>query len=884
MSATRPDPDRLLADIATQRQQAARGKLKIFFGACPGVGKTYAMLQSLRQLRAEGKRVLVGVAETHGRVETARLLEDLPKLPLREIEYRGRKLYEFDLDAALASRPDLIAVDELAHSNVEGSRHRKRWQDVEELLAAGIHVHSTLNVQHLESLNDIVGRITGVRVRETVPDHVFDRADDVVVVDLPSDELLKRLAEGKVYFAEAAQRAREHFFRKGNLIALRELALRRAADRVDAQMRDYRNTRAIEAVWPTRERLLVGLAGTDDDERLVRDAARLARKLDADWIAAHVDLAQRWRGKAARAALARTLELAASLGADTATLPGTNVADALVACARARNVNRLLLGHRPRSLWRFWHRSTADHIGRRHPDLDLIVIARGARRRVPAISRGLRMPRMKWLTYLWATLACFTATAVAAVLLRVFDLANVVMLFLLTVVGIALRGGRGPGAWAAFLAVACFDFFFVPPKLSMRVGDTQYIFTFVLMLGVALAIGQLTARLHHQARVASARERRAVLLARLSRELAGALVTEQIVEIALRDFGGGFHAGVGLALPDANDRVRAVAANPIAIDESIAQWVFDHAQAAGAGTGTLSAARARYIPLKAPMRVRGVLALEFAEAEPLREPEEQRLLEACCGQLALALERVHFVEVAQNTLVQIEGERMRNMLLSAMSHDLRTPLTTILGAAQTAETQLRDHAVAPLLASISEQARVMLRLIENLLDMARLQARGVELNRQWQSLEEILGSALRELREPLRAHPVKVRLPADLPLLEVDALLFGRVLVNLLENAAKHTPDGTPVEVHARGGNGNVIVEVSDAGPGLPDIAPEKLFDPFERGRKESAVAGIGLGLALARRIVEAHGGRIEARPRAPRGASFVITLPVPAQPRLEPA
>ncbi len=882
MSASRPDPDRLLAEVAAQRQQAARGKLKIFFGACPGVGKTYAMLQGLQQLRGEGKHVLVGVAETHGRSETASLLENLSQLPLREVEYRGRTLREFDLDAALAARPDLIAVDELAHSNLESSRHRKRWQDVEELLAAGIDVHSTLNVQHLESLNDVVGRITGVRVRETVPDHVFDRADEVVVVDLPADELLKRLGEGKVYLPDAAQRAREHFFRKGNLIALRELALRRAADRVDAQMNDYRRTRAIETVWPTRERLLVGLAGTDDDERLVRDAARLARKLEADWIAAHVDIAQQRRGKHARGRIAQTLELAASLGAETATLPGTDVADALVACARARNVNRLLLGHKPRSPWKFWHRSTADRIGRRHSDLDLIVIAQGARKRARETPRERGAPRIKWLPYLWATLACFAASAVASVLLRVFDLANVVMLFLLTVVLVALRWGRGAGAWAAFLAVACFDFFFVPPKLSMSVGDTQYIFTFVLMLGVALAIGQLTARLRHEARVASARERRAVMLARLSRELAGALITEQIVEIALRDFGSGFHAGVGLALPDADDRVRAIKNSAIAIDESIAQWVYDHAQAAGAGTATLSAARARYVPLKAPMRVRGVLALEFSESDRLREPEEQRLLEACCGQLALALERVHFVEVAQNTLVQIEGERMRNTLLSAMSHDLRTPLTTILGAAQAANGQLRDHAAAPLLGSIIEQAQAMLRLIENLLDMARLQSRGVELNRQWQSLEEIVGSALRELREPLRTHPLKVDVPANLPLLEVDALLIERVLVNLLENAAKHTPSGTEIEVRTRNENGNVVIEIDDAGPGLPDIAPEKLFDPFERGHKELSVAGIGLGLALARRIVEAHGGKIEAQPRSPQGARFVVTLPAPAQPQVE--
>jgi len=881
MSATRPDPDRLLAEVAADQRKSARGSLKIFFGACPGVGKTYAMLQALRQLRDEGRQVLVGVAETHGRVDTTRLLDGLPRLPLRRSEYRGRSLEEFDLDAALAARPGLIAVDELAHTNVEGSRHRKRWQDVEELLAAGIDVHSTLNVQHLDSLNDIVGRITGIRVRETVPDHVFDRADDVVVMDLPADELLKRLAEGKVYLPDVAQRAREHFFRKGNLIALRELALRRAADRVDAQMRDYRRTRAIEAVWPTRERLLIGLAGTDGDERLVRDAARLARKLEADWIVAHVDVAHPRHGKAVRSRVARTLELAASLGAETMTLPGSKVADALIACAREHNANRLLLGHRPRSPWQFWHRSTADRIARLHPDLDLIVIAQGDSRPAP-VTPVISISRIKWLPYLWASVACFAATAIAAVLLRVFDLSNVVMLFLLTVVLIALRWGRGPGAWAAFLAVACFDFFFVPPRLSMNVGDTQFLFTFALMLGVTLVIGQLTARLQHEARTAGARERRAAIQARLARELSGALTTERIVEIARRDFSAGFHAGIGLALPDTNDRMRAVAGNAIAIDESIAQWVYDHAQVAGAGTDTLSSARARYLPLKAPMRVRGVLAMEFAEADLLDEPERQRLLEACRGQLALALERVHFVEVAQTTLVQIEGERMRNTLLSAMSHDLRTPLTTILGAAQAAELQSCGDATAPLLASITDQARAMLRLIENLLDMARLQTHGVNLDRQWQSLEEIVGSALRAMHEQLRGHPVQTDIPADLPLIEVDAIMIERVLVNLLENATKHTPADTPIEIAARQEGHQVIIEVNDAGPGLPAVAPEKLFEPFERGSAESSVSGVGLGLALARRIVEAHGGSISAGPRSPRGAAFSIRLPAGQPPDVE--
>ena len=883
MSATRPDPDRLLAEVKADQQRAARGKLKIFFGACPGVGKTYAMLQALRQLHAEHGHVLVGVAETHGRSDTARLLEGLPRLAPRRIDYRGRTLDEFDLDAALAAHPALIAVDELAHTNVEGSRHRKRWQDVEELLEAGIDVCTTLNVQHLESLNDVVGRITGIRVHETVPDPVFDNADDVVVVDLPADELLKRLAEGKVYLPDAAARARENFFRKGNLIALRELALRRAADRVDAQMRDYRRTRSIDNVWAARERLLVGLSGTSGDERLVRHAARLAQKLEADWIAVHVDVAQWRRGKQARRQVAKTLELAAGLGAETATLPGEDVAEALIGCAREHNANRLLLGHRPRSVWHFWHTSTIDRISREHPDIDLIVIALGE----PQVraERAERPERgIDWSSYLWASLACLAATLIATPLLRVFDLANVVMLFLLTVALVALRFGRGAGAWAALLAVGCFDFFFVPPRWTLSVGDTQYLFTFALMLGVALIIGQLTARLRHEARVATAREKRATALARLARELSGALTVEKIIEIAVHEFAGFFQARVGLALPDSADHLHAVSASGCAVDASIAQWVYDHDQQAGFGTATLAAAPARYLPLKAPMRVRGTLVLELSDPDSLHEPEEQRLLEAGCSQLALALERVHFVEVAQSTLVQIEGERMRNTLLATVSHDLRTPLTTIMGAADAAASRLQGDAVQPLLQSIRRQAGSMLRLIENLLDMARLQSQGTKLDRQWQSLEEIVGSALRELRGPLQEHPVTTDLPADLPLVEVDALLIERVLVNLLENAAKHTPSGTPIGIAARLRNDRVTVEVSDAGPGLPELAPDKLFEPFERGRKESSVSGIGLGLALARRIVEAHGGRIEAHARAPHGAVFSFSLPVGEPPSVEAA
>ncbi len=874
----RPDPDALLARVQLEEQAALRGKLRIYFGSNAGVGKTCAMLAAAQRDVALGRDVLAGVVETHGRTETAELLHGLEQLPRAALLHHDFALSEFDLDAALHRHPAVVLVDELAHSNVPGSRHPKRWQDVEELLSAGIDVWTTLNVQHLESLNDLVSGIIGIRVRETVPDHVFDNAHDVVVIDLPPDDLLQRLKDGKVYLGPHAERAAQHFFRKGNLLALRELALRRTADRVDAQMRVYRREQSIKALWPARERLLVGVAGDAGDERLVREAARLAQKLEADWIVVHVASAQGSGAKRYLTAM-KTLTLASEFGADTATLPGMDVAEALAACAREHNANRLVLGHHPRRAWRFWHQSVGDRISRHHPQIDQIVIAHGVLPGPAPVSEKPTPTPGRALAYLSASLACFAASAVAALLLQVFDLANVVMLFLLTVVLVALRYGRGPGVWAAMLAVLCFDFFFVQPRYSFTVNDTQYFFTFALMLGIALITGQLTARLRHEARTAAARERRATSLARLARDLSAALTVEHISEVALRTFSGVFEARVGLALPDAADGVHSVSASGLPIDDSIAQWTYDHGQAAGHGTDTLSAAKGCYLPLKAPMRVRGVLVLELAQGERLNDPQERRLLEACMSQLAIALERVHFVEVAQSTLVQMEGEKMRNTLLAAISHDLRTPLTTLIGATDTALPHAPPGPLTELLHGIHEQATSMQRLIENLLDMARMQERGVRLNRQWHSLEEIVGSALRQLREPLAHHSVQTRLDSQLPLVDIDALLIERVLVNLLDNAAKYTPAGTLITVAASQVSDSIVLEVRDNGPGK---APANLFEPFARGQQESSVTGIGLGLALAKRIVEAHGGHIHTHPLETCGMHFIITLPAGTPPPME--
>ncbi|QDQ28893.1 DUF4118 domain-containing protein [Chitinimonas arctica] len=895
MTEQRPNPDRLLEAVQAEALAAARGKLKIFFGACAGVGKTYAMLLAARQKVNEGVDVLVGIVETHGRTETAALLGGLSMLPSCKLQHRDKLLAEFDLDTALAIKPRLVVVDELAHSNVPGSRHAKRWQDVAELLGAGIDVYTTLNVQHLDSLNDVVGAITAVRVRETVPDQVFDRADEVTLVDLPPDELLARLAAGKVYMADAAERAARGFFRKGNLIALRELALRRTADRVDAQMRAYRADRAIANVWQAKERLMVCVGMGASGEKLIRAAARLAARLQADWIAVYVETPALQRLPAQRrAGVLETLKLAEELGAETVTLAGSDAADILAGYARSRNAGKLVIGHRLRPGWRRkLLPGLADRLAERAVDLDLYLV--GSDEAMPLPQRGapVRLQRPDWRSYAWTTVYVAVTTALATPLLAVFDLANVVMVFLLAVVWAALRYGRGPGAWAALAAVLSFDFFFVPPRFTFAVGDTQYVFTFAMMLGVALVIGQLAAKLRFEADVARRREQRADALAGLARELSGALTTEQIVGLALSRLTGLFQAHCALLLPDSHERVRPMSVDPSAetapgampVDCEIAQWVYDRQTAAGKGTHTLSASPAHYLPLKAPMRTRGVLALQAADPALLDEPEDRRLLEACAAQIALALERVHFVEVAQDALVSMEGERLRNGLLTAVSHDLRTPLTALVGLADTlGHAGLSDATRRELVLAVGEKAKGMAELVEKLLDMARLQAGAVELRRGWHSLEEVLGSARRQLDTVLSRHRVLSRLPPELPLCEFDPVLLERVLVNLLENAAKYTPPGSEICILAQHGNGRLRVSVDDDGPGLPGGREERLFDKFERGESESASPGVGLGLAICRAIVEAHGGRILAENRAEGGARFTFTLPLGTPPSMAEA
>ena len=899
MVDARPNPDELLLQLREEAARAARGKLRIYFGSSAGVGKTYAMLAAGRALKAGGLDVIAGVVETHGRVETAAQLYGLDVLPPAQRASRGRTLPEFDLDGALARKPALILVDELAHSNVAGSRHPKRWQDVEELLDAGIGVYTTLNVQHLESLNDVVGGITGIRVHETLPDTFFDRADEVVLVDTPADELIGRLKAGKVYMPAQAERAARNFFRKGNLMALRELALRRTADRVEDDVQAYRVNESIAPVWKTEAALLCAIGPRDGDDHVVRSAARLSQQLAVAWHAVYVETPALQRlSNAQRERILQVVKLAEELGATTAVLSAQNVPAALVEHARHHNLSKVVMGHNePRSVWRVWQREA---LGRRlaalAPEFDLIEVGEGQRSNPAATAANERgddaasnFASNGRIGYLWAAAACGATTLVATPLAPIFDLANIVMLFLLAVVGVAVRFGRGPAVLAAFLNVAAFDFFFVSPRMSFAVSDVQYVLTFAVMLVVGLVIGQLTAGLRFEARVATHREARSRALFEVARDLSSVLLTEQCVEIAERAIGREFHGRAHVFLLDMSERLQLPSSAPRepGLDIGTAQWALDHNEAAGLGTDTLPGSAWLYLPLKAPMRTRGVLALRPEQPRLLLVPEQRQQLETFAVLSAIALERVHYVEVAQGATVQIESERLRNSLLSALSHDLRTPLAALYGLADTLVGSAPPLPPQPLetARSIAAEARRMNAMVNNLLDMARLQSGAVQLNREWQPIEEVVGTALQSVSTALVGRTVRTELAPGLPLVDIDAVLIERVLANLLENAGKYTPVGSSVTIAARLRAPDLFVTVSDDGPGVPPGREEALFEKFTRGERESATPGVGLGLAICRAIVEAHGGRIWVEPAglpAPRrGARFCFTLPLGVPPSM---
>ncbi len=884
MDTQRPDPDALLKRVQAEETRRVEGKLKIFFGANPGVGKTYAMLEAAHEQRRDGVDVVIGVVETHDRVETEALVKGLEVVPRRAVEYRGTRLQEFDLDAALVRHPTVILIDELAHSNAPGLRHAKRWQDVQELLKVGITVYTTVNVQHLESLNDVVAQITGVRVRETVPDSVLERADDVELIDLPPDDLLQRLKDGKVYVPEQIQHAIHNFFAKGNLIALRELALRRTAQRVDQQMEVYRRDHAVVRTWPATETIMACVNMKARGPRLIRAARQMASDLHAKWIAVYVQIPRHLRlPQTERDRLVQTLRLAEQLGAETVTLTGENVAQEILNYARSRNATKIIVGKPLRSRWKEWlFGSVVADLVHQSGEIDIYVITGAAGEGQPLVRRTLRSTS-DTLGYVYALTGVLTATAVDWLMAPYFAAANLVMTYLIAVIVIAIRWGQGPSVLASILSVASFDFFFVPPYFTFAVSDAQYLLTFGVMLVAALVISNLAVRIRQQAELARYRERRTSVLYSMSRDLATHRGTEMLAQLAAKHLRDVFDAQVAVFLADPEKRVQLQRGELLFFElepkeAGVAQWVYDHNERAGLGTDTLPGVSALYLPLVCSTGPIGVIALRPKNAALLLDPEQLHLLESLVNQVALALERTRLSDEAQQAHVRVETERMRNAILSSVSHDLRTPLAAITGAASSlVEGQGEFNTVDrhELVRSIYREADRLDRLLTNLLDITRLEAGAVQLSKDWHSIDEVVGAALARLEGRLADHLINTSFPTDLPLIFVDGVLLEQVVINLVENAVKYTPPRSTIDLSASAGDHEVVVEVSDRGRGIPAGEELNIFDKFYRG-KSAREGGVGLGLTICRGIVEAHGGRIWVENRPGGGALFRFTIPLP--------
>jgi two-component system sensor histidine kinase KdpD len=877
MTEARPNPDELLRKVKEEERRSRRGKLTIFFGAAPGVGKTYGMLEAARaELEQEKRDVVVGVIETHGRYDTGALLLGIEILPRRKIQYRGITIDEFDLDGALKRRPAVLLVDELAHTNAEGSRHAKRWQDVEELLDAGIDVYSTLNVQHLESLNDVVAQITGVVVRETVPDSIVEQATELRLVDLPPDQLLDRLREGKVYLHDRAQRAAEGFFRKGNLIALRELALRQTAERVDADMRDWKATHGIDRTWATTERLLVGVSPSPTSSRLVRAARRMAGSLHASWIAVYVETPASIRMSARdRDQLALNLRLAQQLGAETVTLTGEDAAEETVRYAKKRNVSKIVVGKPTHPRYRdILGGSFLHEVVRASGDADVYVISAD----VPVAERPPReksvRPRGSWRPYSAAVAIIAVATVISAMVFGRRELTDVVMVLLLGIVVVAMRFGYGPSILAAVLGVVSARF---------AVGDTAHVLTVVIMFVVAIVISSLTQRIRAQADAARERENRTASLYSMSRELAGAVSGGSVFEVAVRHVADVFDCKVAILTPRPDGALESAAGGDLTFvpgekETGVAEWVWTYDRNAGLSTDTLPSSRALYTPLRAGKTRVGVMGLLPTDPRRFGDPTQEQLLAAFTGQIATAIERARLADTAQQARIQIETEQLRNSLLSSVSHDLRTPLAVITGSAATlAESGLDGATRAELLDTIQEEGQRLNRLVRNLLDMTRLQAGALQVKKEWQSMEEVIGSALGRLDARLEGRAVETDVPEDLPMAPFDPILMEQVLVNLLENAIKYTPEGSPIRISARHADKAIEVSVSDRGPGVPPEDVEKVFEKFFRASERKG--GVGLGLTICRGIVTAHGGRLWVEARPGGGAVFRFTVPLEGEP-----
>jgi len=890
-SDQRPSPEALLE--AARREERRSGRLKIFVGAAPGVGKTYEMLQQARARKQDGYDIVVGVVETHGRKETQALLDALEIIPRKRLEYRGQWLEEMDLDAIIARHPQIVLVDELAHTNAPGSRHPKRYLDVQELLGHGIDVYTTVNIQHIESLNDVVAQITHVRVRETVPDSVFDRADAIELVDLTPDDLIERLKEGKVYVPKQAERALEHYFSPGNLTALRELALRRTAERVDEQLLTHMQAHAIPGPWAAGERILVCISEDPRAAGLVRYAKRLADRLHAPFTALCVETRRslQWT-EVERDRVADTLRLAEALGGEAITVPGGDrgIADDVVAFAHANNVTQIIVGKSTRSRWfEILHGSVVHELVRRSGNISVHVIAGEELTRDPIPKKTVRpaedAPPFDPWPYAVALAAVAVALGVGALIQPFLGIENVDLVFLTAVVAVALRYGLWPSLLATVVSSLCYNFFFLPPIYTFTITDPTNVGAFVFFTIVAVVVSHFAARGRTQTVAAHERVRAVELLYAFSRKLAGVGTLDDVLWATAYQTALMLKVRVVLLLPE-NGSITVKAGYPPEdtlddADIAAAKWAWQNNRPAGRGSDTLPGAKRLFLPMRTGRGAIGVIGIDSDKPGPLLTPDQRRLLDALIDQGALAIERVYLVEDVDRAKRTIETDRLRSALLTSISHDLKTPLAAVLAAAGTLRdfaAALSDAEKADLLATVIDESERLNRFIANLLDMTKLESGAIVPNAAPHDIGEIVGSALRRASKILAHHHVELELAADLPMLELDAVLFEQVLFNLLDNAAKYSPHGTTIRIQSWRDRDSGCLQVLDEGDGIPPAELEHIFDKFYRVEKGDRVrAGTGLGLAISRGFVEAMHGTITAANRTDRtGAVFAIRLPIP--------
>lgn len=875
----RSDPDELLKQLQTE--DPSRGKLKIFLGYAAGVGKTYTMLEAAHQRQQQGIDVVIGYIETHDRVETEALVDGLEILPLRQIEYREIILKELNTDAVIKRHPELVLIDEFAHTNAPGSRHPKRYLDIKDILDAGINVYTTLNIQHLESMKDVVAQVTGVIVRETVPDGVLDEASEIEVIDLPPDELLSRLKEGKVYVPEQAKRAIEKFFRKGNLSALREMSLRRAAERIDNQMRDYMRTRAIQGPWAASERLLVCISPSPLSEKLVRTTRRLADELKAEWFVVYVNVTSKPElNLENQGQIERTMQLAEQLGAQTRTLSGRSIPETVLTYAKKNNITKIVVGKPIRPRWReILSGSIVDQLIYASGDIDIYII-----NELPDVQPAKDLdewrPHQPFWRYFFAIGLVILATIIGKMIHSSLEPVNLVMIYLVCTVIAAVFLGRGPALLTSILGVLAFDFFLVPPFLTFAVSDTQYFITFIGLLLVSIVVSSLTARLHEQAEASIQREAHTFSLFTLGRDLTSATDLHQVADIVISHISQVFGRDAVIFLPE-NGILKIFATtpeySPDMDDMAVATWSFEHDQPAGLGTDTLPAASLRCQPLKTARGQIGVLGIHPKEEGKFLSPDQRQTFNAFANHAALAVERAILAEQAQQAELLQATEKLQTALLNSISHDLRTPLVSITGALSSLREEslnINQEDRNSLLETAYSEAERLNRLVGNLLNMTRLEANAIYLRLEPCDIQDAIGAALNQLEERLGKKPILVNVQGGLPLVSLDFTLFGQALLNVIDNAVKYSPNDTQIDIEVRQTENEICIQIGDRGIGIPEEDLERVFDKFYRVSRPESVKGTGLGLAISKGIIEIHGGRINASNRPGGGTLITITLP----------